>query len=202
MKQRWYPVHDAELGTYTMIAPRTGHLFVSTGQGLPAPLALLLGLGRRTRDCTIAQRDTIFDLDLPGQQPSDPGHDAVCARRIRGIVKVALRLLNVSTAFALVHLLVRPGRRPAPSLDVALGELVAAFGRRSQQNCLFISFCRYAFLRRLNVSAAIVLGVHVPTQKMHAWVQIDGHPLLECPDVLGHYQSCVLYDSGAAKLFS
>jgi hypothetical protein len=198
MKQRWYPVHDAELGTYTMIAPRTGHLFVSTGQGLPAPLALLLGLGRCSQDCTVAQRNAIFDLESSGQQPCDPDYDAAFARRIRRIVKVALRLLNVSAAFALVHLLVRPGRRSAPPLDLALGELVAAFGRRSQQNCLFISLCRYAYLRRLNVSAAIVLGVHVPTQKMHAWVQIGGHPLLECPDVLGHYQSCVLYDSGAA----
>jgi hypothetical protein len=208
MKQRWYPVHDAELGTYTTIAPRTGHLFVSTEAGWPAPLALLLGFGRRSEDRSIAQRNTICDLDpcdAPlrdrdsySQLQCAPDHDVACARRIRRIAMLALRLLNVSAAVGLVHLLVRPGRRPAPPLHVAVGELAAAFGRRSKQDCLFISLCRYAYLRRLNMAAAVVLGVHVPTQKMHAWVQLDGHPLLECPDVLGHYQSCVLYDGADA----
>ena len=207
MKQRWHPVHDAELGTYTTIAPRTGHLFVSTEAGWPAPLALLLGLVRRRQDPSIAHRNTIYDLapcDAPLRAPDsysgqhwDSDHDVACARRIRRISMLALRLLNVSAAVGLVHLLVRPRRRPPPPLHVAVGELAAAFGRRSQQNCLFISLCRYAYLRRLNMAAAVVLGVHVPTQKMHAWVQLDGHPLLECPDVLGHYQSCVLYDGAS-----
>lgn len=70
MKKQWYPIHDPELGTCTIIAPRTGHLVVSTTDYRRAPmraaLRLVLGTSTRTRGNSEFGRAQIIDSSAPG----------------------------------------------------------------------------------------------------------------------------------------
>lgn len=192
MKQQWYPIHDPELGTCTIIGPRTGHMVVSTTDYRRAPmrpaLRLLLGTSTAARTNSELRRASIIDSNADIDAAAAPG-----AASIKRVAALCLRLLPLSAAIALARIAF-PQALPAPiGIDEAVRQTAAAFGRRSKQDCLLISLCRHAYLRRLGIASKILLGAQVPTEKMHAWVQIGDHPVLECPDVLVHYQSCVVY---------
>lgn len=193
MKKQWYPIHDPELGTCTIIAPRTGHLLVSTTDyrrvPMRAALRLVLGTSTSTRGNSEFGRARIIDSSAP----ADATAAAPDAATIRRIATLCLRLLPLSAAITLMHLAFPPGRAAAIGVDEAVRLTAVAFGRRSRQDCLPVSLCRHIYLRRLGISSKILLGAQVPTEKMHAWVQVGDHPVLECPDVLVHYQACVAY---------
>lgn len=192
MKQQWYPIHDPELGNCTLIGPRTGHMVVSTTDYRRTPmrpaLRLLLGTSTAARDNSALRRASIIDSDADIGDAPAPG-----AASIRRVAALCLRLLPLSAAIALVRVVFPPAPGAPIGIDEAVRRTAAAFGRRSKQDCLLISLCRHVYLRRLGLASKILLGAQVPTEKMHAWVQIGDHPVLECPDVLVHYQSCVAY---------
>jgi len=193
MKKQWYPIHDPELGTCTMIAPRTGHLVVSTTDyrrtPMRAALRLLLGTSPATRGNSEFGRSRIIDSTAH----DDGSAAAPDAASIKRTATLCLRLLPLSAAITLMRLAFRPGRAAAVGVDEAVRLTAVAFGRRSRQDCLLVSLCRHIYLRRLGIASKILLGAQVPTEKMHAWVQVGAHPVLECPDVLVHYQACVAY---------
>jgi hypothetical protein len=193
MKKQWYPIYDPELGTCTMIAPRTGHMVVSTTDyrrtPMRAALRLALGTSATTRGHSEFRRAQIIDSNADTDGTA-AGPDAASIRRV---ATLCLRLLPLSVAIALMHLLFPPAPATGISVDEAVRRTAAAFGRRSRQDCLLVSLCRHTYLRRLGISSKILLGAQVPTEKMHAWVQIGEHPVLECPDVMVHYQACVAY---------
>lgn len=73
-------------------------------------------------------------------------------------------------------------------------DIANEFGVAVDGQCLPRSLCRFAQCRRYGIAdVELVLGVFTPTDEMHAWVEIAGKPLLECPDFLSHYQTCVRY---------
>lgn len=194
MKQQWFPIHDNELGTCTIIAPRTGHMVVSKTDyrrnPMPIVLRIILGTYLSTRNNGKLQRKNI--LDFPVNMT-----ELECAEQeyllIKQYATFCLRLFPLATAIALMQLLFPMKRSAKVQVNEAIRQTAVAFGRRSNQDCLVVSLCRHVYLRRLGIPSKILLGAHVPTEKMHAWVQIADQPILECPDVLVHYQSCVAY---------
>ena len=193
MKKQWYPIHDSELGTCTMIAPRTGHMVVSTTDyrrtPMRAALRLALGTSTTTRGNSEFGRAQIIDSTAHTDgTAAGPG-----AASIKRVATVCLQLLPLSAAITLMHLLFPLARGASIGMDEAVRRTAVAFGRRSKQDCLLVSLCRHTYLRRLGIASKILLGAQVPTEKMHAWVQIGEHPVLECPDVMVHYQACVAY---------
>lgn len=193
MKKHWYPIHDPELGTCTMIAPRTGHMVVSTTDyrrtPMRAALRLALGTSPGTKGSSELQRASIIDSSADsGAVPAGPE-----AASIKRAATLCLRLLPLSAAIALMQLLFPRARAAGIGVEEAVRLSAVAFGRRSNQDCLPVSLCRHIYLRRLGITSKILLGAQVPTEKMHAWVQIGDHPVLECPDVMVHYQACVAY---------
>jgi hypothetical protein len=193
MKKQWYPIHDPELGTCTMIAPRTGHMVVSSTDyrytPMRAVLRLALGTSAATKGNSELRRARIIDSNAEcDATPARPDGAA-----IRRAAMLCLRLLPLSAAIGLMRLLFPQARRAGIGVDEAVRRTAAAFGRRSRQDCLLVSLCRHIYLRRLGIPSKILLGAQVPTEKMHAWVQIGEQPVLECPDVMVHYQACVAY---------
>lgn len=197
MRTQWHPIDDPELGTSTIIAPRSGHLLVSAagdqahvGQPLSQLLQLVLGTHASARGNSRLRRAAILDV---ADTAVAAGAPALEVRMIRRSAALCLRWLPLRCAVAMMRVLWRPGRPGKIALSAALESTAAAFGRRSRQDCLPVSLCRHVYLRRLGIASSIILGAQVPTEKMHAWVQVGEHPVLECPDVLVHYQSCVAY---------
>jgi len=193
MRQQWYPIHDPELGTCTIIAPRTGHMMVSAHDYRHAPmraaLRVMLGTSNRTKGNSQFRRAHILD-STAGIDGAAAGTDAAWIKRA---ATLSLRLLPLSAAITLMHIVFPRAGGARVSTDEAVRRTAAAFGTRSRQDCLLVSLCRHAYLRRLGIPSKILLGAQVPTEKMHAWVQVGDHPVLECPDVLVHYQACVAY---------
>jgi hypothetical protein len=190
----WRALHEPGLPELFMVAPRTGHLLsVAADPADVAPGATLawLGLTAATRRGAPA-----FARGAPLDAAGGPLAAGDPRRRIGAIrrdVLWCLTLLPLSMAIGALEW--KFGNPPvagaAPQAAIAMA--ARAFGRRSQNDCLPVSLMRYALLRNLGVAADIHLGVLVPTEEMHAWVQIGAQPVLESEDVLMHYQSCVRF---------
>lgn len=59
--------------------------------------------------------------------------------------------------------------------------------------CLEQALSRFALLLSFNRSPSLNIGLHVPTDSMHAWIEMDGNVLFECEDSMIHYQTAVRF---------
>jgi hypothetical protein len=88
-------------------------------------------------------------------------------------------------------------RRTAPTQDsfdsvaVALEDIL---GLNNNGTCVVDSLVRCHLLNG-TPGLTLNLGVFVPTDLMHAWVEIDGIAIHECPDILAHYRKAVEYSA-------
>ena len=88
----------------------------------------------------------------------------------------------------------RSSMHPALQSDL-LTRLNSAWRFSYEPECLPRALFRYKWLRMRGLHPDFVLGVHVPTDRMHAWVAIDGCALGEEPDQLLCYQGLVSFSS-------
>lgn len=194
MKYQWFPIYDPELNSFTIIAPRTGHMVVSKTdyRRTPMPFVMrsILGTTISTRGNSTFERRDIVDSSL-GCLAASPDPSALL---IKNRVNFWLQHLPLSHAISLMRRMFPPARSSSICMLDAVNLSAVAFGLRSSQDCLPISICRHIFFRRIGIHSKIMLGAHIPTEKMHAWVQIGLNPILECPDVIVHYQTCVAYE--------
>jgi len=188
MQYHWRTIRDPfGAGTFA-VAPYTGHL-VALNDEADKGMGRLLGFnpGRRRAD-TCFQFSSILDL---------PRHHAKStskvAQKMRRVVENSLKYLPLHLAISVVDGLYAARSSSAADIQGAIAETALMFGTRSDQDCLPVSLCRYLALKKMGVAASISIGVFIPTGKMHAWVEIDDHPCLECEDVLMHYQSCLKF---------
>lgn len=94
-------------------------------------------------------------------------------------------------------------RRSAPqgTNDVALTEpsdelitgMLQAWGYARLPECLPRALYRYEWLRSRGAKPELVIGVHLPTDLMHAWVELDRHIIGEEPDQMLCFQEAVRY---------
>lgn len=193
-KAYWRELHDPFFEHPFIVVPLTGNLMSVRG-GIDAitvrRMARLAGLRPETRmPAARFARKPI--LDIPDD--ADAGTPSPVARRIRTCVRWLLKIFPLGVAVRVLGIVYRPGpRRDIAPADLCLKLLAASFGRRSSDDCLEMALCRYALMRRHGHRCVVSIGLLVPSDEMHAWIEYRGHPLLECEDVLVHYQACLQF---------
>lgn len=196
---KWRCLIDSEVRVAFAVAPWTGSLFaqpLTEREDWSPPR--LLGFDPRQRGDVpdFAREDMIID-----PQPHIVGRldrvSAVAAQRSRVINRLVFRIpIALLIALAAFDAQRFQKRDCWPRIDdplEACAYAAALFGTRSGGNCLPMSISRFWFLRSIGQDARVHIGVFVPTDTMHAWVQIAGRAVLESADELVHYQSSVVY---------
>lgn len=64
----------------------------------------------------------------------------------------------------------------------------ARIWRLHEVSCVARSMCTWSVLRRQGGKADIVIGFDPTTRRAHAWVELDGMPVDDTPDVRTRYQ--------------
>jgi hypothetical protein len=111
------------------------------------------------------------------------------------LVQISLRTQGFMRTAAM---LARRSQRSAVAADPrearALGEAVGLVAGRSfvGARCLGRSLALWFLLRRLGVDAELVIGAEAPRGRelpAHAWVEVDGEPVNDTPDVRERFGS-------------
>lgn len=139
-------------------------------------------------DCS----DIITPLPERTWYDSDPRHDAWKANLTKQLRYIPLLLI--------VHRIEKKSRDLRKFPDNALSnkaelidEMLASWRHCRNPECLPRSLYRYKWLRNHGLSPQLVLGLHVPTDRMHAWVELDGQVLGEEPEEMLCYQGAVRF---------
>ena len=75
--------------------------------------------------------------------------------------------------------------------------IVRGFSRSSGGNCLERSLVLYRFLSRANANPELVAGMSKPEDFIgHAWVEVEGRPLLETPEAVAPYVEVMRFGVG------
>ena len=195
MDYKWTIVSDQFLDSvHFVISPCFGHLIeihdISDLNKSPL-MRTVAGFTKRTFSTSLhrAQEDPIGCLDE--KMPSNI-YPPINPSLIRKIARVSLHLFPLGFVIYCLFLSTKGGK-PVLELSEAVSFVADAFGRRSNGNCLEIALCRYWLFCLLGWRTTIQIGVLFPTEEMHAWVALDGVPLLEDADFVGHYQAAVIY---------
>jgi len=86
------------------------------------------------------------------------------------------------------------GRDRNPEREERVVAIVRGLSRRTGGNCLERSLVLYRFLSRLNAEPELVAGMGKAGEVIcHAWVELDGQPLLESPESLKPYAEVVRF---------
>ncbi len=79
--------------------------------------------------------------------------------------------------------------------------IVGGLSRRAGGNCLERSLVLYRFLSRLNADPVLVAGMGKSGDFVgHAWVEVDGCPLLESPQTLSPYVEVVRFGADGVRI--
>lgn len=196
----WRFLTDPYFDEHFVVLPLTGNLVSTSSNSVKFRkqgfLIKILGLDVcNLRDEHFFARKSIIDLPLGNSFRSDYNKRS---KIILIATKYALLIFPVSFIvrfFETIFSILGAPLHKFTQLELQIVSI--AFGRRSKDNCLQIAICRYALLRLLGIKSTICIGVLVPTEEMHAWVEVSGHPILECSDVLVHYQTCLKYSASS-----
>jgi len=190
----WRPIFDPYFDRPFIVMPLTGNLISVQGdldQFTARRAARMAGLRAETlMPSAYFARQAILDTPID----EDAGTPAPAAVRIRTCVRWLLKMFPLAVAFCLLNLIFSSASNHdmAPKA-LCLKRLAASFGRRSQDDCLEMALCRYALMRLDGHRCVINIGLLAPSDEMHAWIEYRGHPILECEDVLVHYQACLQF---------
>lgn len=198
MHARWTLLTDPELPLAFTVVPLTGHLvrFEAAPAAGTRPgthwTDRLIGLhpGRRLDHETPPALDAIW-LAEPATCTEA---ERQAAQALRKAIQRYLRWLPLGWCVRLNARRRRPRRiRPARDLAEALPRIAALTANQARGQCLFTALERHTWLRWYGIPSVLCIGVFVPTEEMHAWVEVAGKPLLESPDVLVHYRTALRF---------
>jgi hypothetical protein len=199
----WISLTDHELPFEFAIAPLTGHLvrrprIQMQEQALGTHwLHRLMGWRPVRRMPSEVWPDLNAIID-PAPLLASPADEQVAVDLSRLITRL-LRYLPLLWVIRLADWLPAPrGIKPPPQeitdLTVSVAKVAQLFGHRTRELCLLKAIERRTYLRWLGISSQIRIGLFVPTEEMHAWVEIDQKPILESPDFLVHYRVAITID--------
>lgn len=198
----WRFLSDPYFNELFVVLPLTGSLISISSSSATIQIhgfwIRLLGLHiNKLRDEQFFAKKSIIDLPPGATLPNSYDRRS---KIILIFVKYSLMLLPLGFVVRIVEIFTSMHIDRKHKFTRTELELVSsAFGRRSKDDCLQMAICRYALLRLLGVESTVCIGVLVPTEEMHAWVEVDGHPILECSDVLVHYQTCLKFSGSSPK---
>lgn len=79
--------------------------------------------------------------------------------------------------------------------------IVRGLSRRAGGNCLERSLVLYRFLSRLNADPVLIAGMGKSGEFIgHAWVEVDGQPLLESPQSLAPYAEVARFGADGLRV--
>jgi hypothetical protein len=194
----WRFLTDPYFDEQFVILPLTGNLISVSSNNLKFKkknfFLRILGLNvHNLRDEQFFEKNSIVDVSSEDSLQTD---DDSKFKFISIVTKYSLLIFPVSFVVLLFESIFSIiGAKLHEFTRLELKIVAKAFGRRSKDNCLQIAICRYALLRLLGINSTICIGVLVPTEEMHPWVEVKGHPILECNDVLVHYKTCLKYST-------
>lgn len=199
MRLRWINLLDSELPFEFAIVPLTGHLVrrplaVAEKQALGRSwLHRVIGWwpGLRMSEELSPDIENILD---PEPHACDKSEQAAAALLSRAVV-LLLKYLPLLWAIRLADCLpAPPGLQRCSEKALVTGKLAQLFGRRTHDQCLRMAMERRTYLRWMGMQCQIRIGVFIPTEEMHAWVEINNQPLFESPDFLVHYRVALTID--------
>jgi hypothetical protein len=102
------------------------------------------------------------------------------ALTVRGLDRTLqwIRVATINTA---------PDREKASVADIVRAVATAAALYPGRARCLEQSMTLYYYLRRAGADARLRLGVKPHPFTAHSWVEIDGAPVNDFPEHIGHY---------------
>ena len=199
MRLRWLNLLDNDLPFEFAVVPLTGHL---VRRSLAQADQLALGGNRlhrlmgwqpvlRMLDEERVELDAIVDPEPVACHDNE--HAA--AARLGRVVILLLKWLPLLWVIKLADLLPPPQRlKKNGDMLLAVGKMAQLFGRRTQGLCLLKAIERRTYLRWLGIESQMRIGIFIPTEEMHAWIEINHQPLLESPDFLAHYRVALTID--------
>lgn len=120
---------------------------------------------------------------------------AIASALLLPVTQIGLRLVGFNrTAGLLARLSTRPPRPADRAYVTAAADAVALVAGRPVlgARCLGRSLVLWFLLRRRGIDAELVVGAHPPgdgTLDAHAWVEVDGIPANDAPDVRDRFGS-------------
>ena len=207
MRLLWTSLTDSELPFEFAIVPLTGHLVRRTrkqSQELELGsrwLHQLLGWRPALRMRTEVWPDLTAILDPEPVECSSTEQRA--ATYLTRSLNILFRYLPLLWVIRLADWLPAPRdlRATIPNSSptandyaLCLAKVAQLFGRRTKDLCLLKSIERRTYLRWLGIASQLRIGVFVPTEEMHAWIEIAQQPVLESPDFLVHYRVAITID--------
>ncbi len=193
----WRVISDPHLtSAHFVISPRTGDLIeLSEPTQVFESWAMRAIYGFTENTFCPSFSDKVCDpIDPPEINSIESKFDRrdITSAPLRCFIRLAIRLLPLSFLVRFGTALIPLNGKPA-DLPQALHRVACAFGRRSAGNCLELAICRFFLFRMFGWRTTIHIGVLYPTEEMHAWVALNGVPVLEDADVVAHYQTAVFY---------
>ena len=100
-----------------------------------------------------------------------------------------------------VRMLARPRTRPHPAGQKLAIRAAGRLWRKADAPCLQRSLALYRELGGLGADATLVCGLAHEGGELvgHAWVELDGTPLLEPADPRERYETVLAFDSEGAR---
>lgn len=199
---RWRPLIDDDVGQLFLISPVFGSLHVfdkhDFAKGLPT-WTQLIGCTPSTLDCSgwafsgvepPEEAHTWYQSDTRHTDWSNHIRSQLNRRPLAWVInKIEKRATRPLTVFA-------PDVREPKEV---MRELLSSWKFSRNPECLPRSLFRYAWLRRRGAFPQLVIGVHLPTDRMHAWVEVDGCVLGEEIDEMLCYQGAVRFFPATQK---
>ena len=194
---RWRALKDEDTGLRFVISPFFGSLHTfSAAEGLPSWLGAL--------GCTTGRRGGAEWESEAVDPPGNGGQGTGDLERLQWLNAIGGALRRWPLA-VVVHQVEGQAARYAAApagpeaLEDLAGALDSAWGYSREPECLPRALFRYRWLRQRGLYPKLFLGVHVPTDLLHAWVSLKGRVLGEEPDEMLCYEAAVCFFSRSAS---
>lgn len=189
----WRPLVDREVSRVFVISPLFGTLLSISNQrckGDRLPFTTkLLGCTTGTRSDVAWSVESITPpFDHRSDYQPDSRHET-WSRNIRSE-------LEWWPLAWIINRIERQSLRKPSAVDAErnlIDGMLGAWTYSLQPECLPRALFRYGWLRSRGVPCELVVGAHVPTDRMHAWIELDGSVIGEEPDEMLCFQGAVRY---------
>jgi hypothetical protein len=196
---QWRPLYDKDVEQLFIVSPFFGSLHAikvcpGTSPRVPGWCSLLGCTGR-----TLSESGWVLDSVVPpgdahSWYSSDPKHADWTEDIRRQLTRVPLALVvnqierRSSPPFSLSG-----AYAERSTLEELIQAALTAWNFSRDPECLPRALFRFQWLRARAVFPRLVIGVHLPTDRMHAWVELNHRVIGEEPDEMLCYQSAVRF---------
>lgn len=194
----WRPIFEPIWGETYIVSPRNGALYVfpRTFFEDAVSAAYLSAIG-----CFANERVEVLNHSVIAEDQIPAHRKETSVTRLFGAVEfqwLALSTRIVGLRRTLARLLCND--RPSParrSVDEILREIKTKEGAAHGTQCLPRALARWSALSHAGYSPTFIVGVSMPSGRMHSWITLNGRHVGEDPDEVAGYQPAVAFSAGS-----